>query len=239
MARIFVGELNPGDRLPPDRVLAAQLGVDRTSLRSALGELAGRNIVRAVRGSGVVVLDYREHAGLDFLDAVFDMPDIDLGSAFNLELLDHWIDVMPAIVKGALIRSTPSDLAAIDRLFVRQLDLLNQGASNQELAGIEVQIQDEIVKLAGSTILRLFANSMRRFRVMFSAAFFNTIAVHEHVITQRTLLQEVMAGRVTPEDLARRYRSYLCEQTRIHRARISLLPANPNRRRNPGKGQGQ
>jgi GntR family transcriptional repressor for pyruvate dehydrogenase complex len=235
MARIFVGELKPGEMLPPDRVLAAQLGVDRTSLRSALSELAGRNIVRAVRGSGVVVLDYREHAGLDFLDAVFDMPDIDLGSAFNLELLDHWIDVMPAIVKAALKRSRPADLAAVDRLFGLQLDLLKQGAGNRELARIEVQIQDEIVKLAGSIILRLFANSMQRFRVMFSAAFFNTIDVHKHVMTQRSLLQEVMAGEVTPDDLAGRYRSYLIEETRIHRAGISLLPANPNRRGDPDR----
>ncbi|MCK7466971.1 MAG: GntR family transcriptional regulator [Desulfosudis oleivorans] len=90
-----MGELKPGDRPPPDRVLAEQLGVDRTSLRAALNELASRNIVRAVQGSGVVVLDYREHAGLDFLDAVFGMPDIELGSAFNLELLDHWIEVVP------------------------------------------------------------------------------------------------------------------------------------------------
>ena len=156
IARIFVGELKPGDRLPPDRVLAEQLGVDRTSLRAALNELASRNILKAVQGSGVAVLDYREHAGLDFLDSLFDMQDIDLGSAFNLELLDHWIDVVPAIVRSAFSRSTPSDLADIDKLFVRQLDLLNRGATNKELAVVEVEIQDRIVNLAGSTILRLF-----------------------------------------------------------------------------------
>ena len=38
IARIFMGELKPGDRLPPDRVLAEQLGVDRTSLPTLLGD---------------------------------------------------------------------------------------------------------------------------------------------------------------------------------------------------------
>lgn len=230
MARIFVGELNPGDRLPPDRVLAQQLGVDRTSLRAALNELASRNVVQAIQGSGVEVLDYREHAGLDFLDAVFDMPGIDLGSSFNLELLDHWIEVVPAIVRTALSRSTPADLADIDRLFVQQLSLLEQGASNKDLAAIEVQIQDEIVKLAGGTILRLFANSMRRFRLQFGASFFNTIDVHGHVGAQRAFLRELMAGGITPDEIADRYRKYLAGQTRAHRARIARLPLNPNRR---------
>jgi GntR family transcriptional regulator, transcriptional repressor for pyruvate dehydrogenase complex len=230
-ARILVGDLKPGDRLPPDRILAEQLGVDRTSLRSALSELAGRNIVRAVQGSGVVVLDYREHAGLDFLDAVFGMEDIDLGSAFNLELLDHWIEVMPAIVGSAFGRSKPADIAGMDLLFKRQLDLLEKGAGNYEIAAVEVEIQDEIVKLAGSTILRLFANSMRRFRMQFSTVFFRTIDMREHITTQRSLLQEALAGTVTPDDIAARYRQYLSEITRPHRSRIARLPANPNRRK--------
>jgi GntR family transcriptional regulator, transcriptional repressor for pyruvate dehydrogenase complex len=232
IARIFVGELKPGDRLPPDRVLAEQLGVDRTSLRAALNELASRNILKAVQGSGVVVLDYREHAGLDFLDTMFDMQDIDLGSAFNLELLDHWIDVMPAIVRSAFKRSTPADLADIDNLFARQLELLNRGATNQELAAVEVEIQDKIVRLAGSTILRLFANSMRRFRMQFETSFFKTIDVHQHINAQRSLLQEILAGTITPDEAVDRYRSYLSEQTGKHRERIARLPANPNRRGN-------
>ncbi|HVN72948.1 MAG TPA: GntR family transcriptional regulator [Desulfomonilia bacterium] len=243
IARIFMGELNPGDRLPPDRVLAEQLGVDRTSLRAALNELASRHIVRAVQGSGVVVLDYREHAGLDFLDAVFGMSDIDLGSAFNIELLDHWIEVVPAILKLALRRATPSDLASIDSLFRRQLDSMKKGIDYQELAAIEVEIQDEIVKLAGSTILRLFANSMRRLRVQFVASFLKTVDIQKHILAQRTIIQLIMAGGTTPDESASRFKMYLHEQTRAHRARIARMASSPNRRserkppRSPANGR--
>jgi GntR family transcriptional repressor for pyruvate dehydrogenase complex len=229
IARIFMGELKPLDRLPPDRVLAEQLGVDRTSLRAALNELASRNIVRAVQGSGVVVLDYREHAGLDFLDAVFGMPDIEFGSAFNLELLDHWIEVVPAILKLALRRATPADLAAIDALFKRQLDAMKKGTNYRELAAIEVEIQDMIVKLAGSTILRLFANSMRQLRIQFVASFFKTVDVGQHILTMRTLIQLVMAGGSTPDESAMRFKAYLHEHTSTHRSRIAAMASGPNR----------
>lgn len=230
IARIFMGDLKPGDRLPPDRLLAEQLGVDRTSLRAALNELSSRNILKAVQGSGVVVLDYREHAGLDFLDAVFGMPDIDLGSAFNLELLDHWIEVVPAILKMALRRATPADLANIDRLLRRQIDMIEQCDDLREIAEIEVEIQDTIVKLAGTTILRLFANSMRRLRVQFVTSFLKTVDVKGHIHAMRTLLQQAMAGGTPPEDSAARFKAYLNEHTKAHRARIARMSACPLRK---------
>ncbi len=233
LARIFTGELKPGDRLPPDRVLAEQLGVDRTSLRTALSELAGRNIVKAVRGSGVVVLDYREHAGLDFLDAVLGMSDIDLGSALHLEILDLWVDVVPAVIRMAIRRSTPADIAALDDLFGRQLDLMEQGAELPSIASVEVEVQDYLVRLSGSTILGLLANSMRRSRVQFVTSFYRTVDVKEHILAQRSLIRLMVEGNATPQEIADRYRSYLMEHTRAHRARIASQSPQPHRRRVP------
>ncbi len=103
---------------------------------------------------------------------------------FNLELLDHWIDVVPAIVEKALGRAKHADLARIDRLFAGQLELLERSASLRDLAVAEVKIQDEVVNLAGSMILRMFANSMRRLRIEFAASFFRYVDVKEHVLTQ-------------------------------------------------------
>lgn len=229
LVKILVGELKPGDKLPPDRLLAEQLCVDRTSLRAALSELAGRNILKPLRGSGVVVLDYREHGGLDFLDAVFSLPNIDLGSALHLEILDHWIDVMPVIIKKAVIRSTPADLASIDHLFKKQVDMMKNNPDIHELAAIEVLIQDEIINLAGGTILKMFANSTRRLRVQFAASFFKTVDIRKHINYQRDLIRIIMAGESTPDETADNYRKYLIKNTSKHRTRISRLPANPTR----------
>lgn len=54
---IAAGGLEPGDRLPPERVLAGQLGVSRMTLRHALAALERRGLVtRAVgRGGGTFV----------------------------------------------------------------------------------------------------------------------------------------------------------------------------------------
>jgi GntR family transcriptional regulator len=47
---IAAGELSPGDRLPPERDLAAELGVSRMTLRQALASLESRGLVRRAIG---------------------------------------------------------------------------------------------------------------------------------------------------------------------------------------------
>ncbi len=49
------GHLKPGDRLPPERTLAAQLQVGRTTIREALKLLTLSGLLEARRGSGTFV----------------------------------------------------------------------------------------------------------------------------------------------------------------------------------------
>ena len=47
---ILEGSLKPGDRLPPERQLAEQLGVSRPSLREAIQRLAARGMLLSRQG---------------------------------------------------------------------------------------------------------------------------------------------------------------------------------------------
>ena len=49
------GRLKPGDRLPTERELAAELGVSRPSVRSALQQLAAMGLVKARRRAGTFI----------------------------------------------------------------------------------------------------------------------------------------------------------------------------------------
>jgi GntR family transcriptional regulator, transcriptional repressor for pyruvate dehydrogenase complex len=50
-------ELKPGDRLPPERELARQLGVSRPSLRAGLRALASMGVLKSRQGAGTFVAD--------------------------------------------------------------------------------------------------------------------------------------------------------------------------------------
>jgi GntR family transcriptional repressor for pyruvate dehydrogenase complex len=55
--RILEGALRPGDRLPSERELAAELGVSRPSLREAIQKLLSRGLLNSYQGGGTFVTE--------------------------------------------------------------------------------------------------------------------------------------------------------------------------------------
>lgn len=55
LARIRSGELQPGDRLPPERKLVEEFGVSRTAVREALRSLAAQGLIDSYVGRGTFV----------------------------------------------------------------------------------------------------------------------------------------------------------------------------------------
>jgi GntR family transcriptional repressor for pyruvate dehydrogenase complex len=51
------GALGPGDRLPPERELALQVGVSRPSVRAGLQALAAMGVIQARHGAGTFITD--------------------------------------------------------------------------------------------------------------------------------------------------------------------------------------
>lgn len=61
------GRYRPGDRLPSQRALAADLGVNMASVREALGRLEQLRLLEVRHGSATRVLDWRRSGGLEAL----------------------------------------------------------------------------------------------------------------------------------------------------------------------------
>ncbi|PIQ40291.1 MAG: hypothetical protein COW58_06855, partial [Thalassolituus sp. CG17_big_fil_post_rev_8_21_14_2_50_53_8] len=95
IALIFTGDLQAGEKLPPERQLAEYLDVDRTSLRMALRTLGRMNAVRSVQGSGIRVGDVRRDMGLDFLDNLYRIPELELGGELLLAGLELFNRAIP------------------------------------------------------------------------------------------------------------------------------------------------
>jgi len=229
IARIFTGDLAPGSRLPADRELAPQLGVDRTSLRMAMQQLGRMGLIKALRGSGVTVLDYREHAGLDFLAAVFKNRDLSLGSSFLLEALDDWIEVIPEVVGRALARATHSDLRALDSILSQQMALLDAKAGMPAVIVLEIVLQDTIVRILGNTTLVLLFNSSRPVRSYMSQLFFEETNVRQHVKAHQKVLRSATQDGAS-YDVASEYRAYLKKHMLPLRRRLQALPPSPSLR---------
>ena len=122
--RIRLGLLPPGERLPPERALAEQLGVSRVTLRDALGILQGEGLIERKRGAGggAVILGQRRspkevRAELQRQTGAFD------------RILELRLVIEPGAARLAAERRTDSDL--------RRLHLSIEGLERAALRGRE------------------------------------------------------------------------------------------------------
>jgi GntR family transcriptional repressor for pyruvate dehydrogenase complex len=105
---IRLGLLGPGDRLPPERELADQFGIARSTLRQALMSLteSGHLVAMRGRGGGTFVSDAPPLA---------ENRRAQLSEGHWRELLDYRIAVELGAAVLAAERATPDDLAPLRR----------------------------------------------------------------------------------------------------------------------------
>lgn len=88
LGKILSGELKAGDRLPPEREMAEQLGVSRSSVHLAILELAGKGFLESIPRQGTVVCDYRKHPTPGSLQLLMSYGSVDLGKDLFFDMME-------------------------------------------------------------------------------------------------------------------------------------------------------
>lgn len=114
--RILEGSLKPGDRLPPERELAVDLGVSRPSLREAIQKLASKGMLQSRQGGGTYVTEALESS---FSDPWQDM----MGKHPNLreDMLEFRRMLEGQAAEWAAERATDADLQRLDQAFQKMV----------------------------------------------------------------------------------------------------------------------
>ncbi|MFD0318680.1 FadR/GntR family transcriptional regulator [Streptomyces flavalbus] len=110
-AMIAEGRLEPGQRLPTERELAARLGISRSSMREAIRALTVLGVLQARHGSGIYVTQLG--AG-DLLETFGVVADLSRGPRL-LELLEIRRVLESTATALAAARVTPAQLAEVER----------------------------------------------------------------------------------------------------------------------------
>ena len=107
-AKILDGSFAPGDRLPPERELASQLHVNRSSVREALKKLEELRLVEIQQGSGTRVCD-TEHASFELLFAM-TFPAGPQNVTWIRELLELREVLLPGVLRIGLERASDEEI---------------------------------------------------------------------------------------------------------------------------------
>ncbi len=86
--KIISGELEFGYKLPPERVLAKQLNISRTSVNAGLSELEKKGFVKMISRKGNFVNDYSKEGNLETLLSIIHCDPSKLSESSFLSLMD-------------------------------------------------------------------------------------------------------------------------------------------------------
>ncbi len=156
---ILSGQTPPGQRLPPERTLARQLGVNRTTLRSALTRLDAAGLIDARQGSGTLVRDFRRTAGLELLPELLDQ--IRDGAA-RRALIDDLLLMRRQMASAVLARLaagvTPRARAHVAAAVEAMARTIDAGTGAGAVARAELAVLGAVLDAAQSPVLALCCN---------------------------------------------------------------------------------
>lgn len=219
VARIYVRQYKPGFRLPAERGFAEELKVDRTSLRMALRTLNRMKVVQSVRGSGITVMDYHKHAGLDFLGVLFDIPELELGSQLKMEGLETFNSLIPGLLYESVKGTIDAEIAVNVRdILNRQMQIIDAGPVDEDgmkkLVKLETEMQERLIQNRSSLLGSLMVNSTRAIRETVIAENFELIDLRDHVRFHQEMLFNLGIGKLPVDEVVGYYYKFLDDFTK-------------------------
>ncbi|MFC4564239.1 FadR/GntR family transcriptional regulator [Nocardiopsis mangrovi] len=150
-ARIADGTLRPGDRLPTERDLSADLGVSRSSMREAIRALTTLGVLEARHGAGVYVTALRPG---DLLEAFSVLAEVSQGETL-VEVLQVRRMLEPAATALAAARADDDQLRRLGAL----VDRIGSGDEGDTVSA-DLTFHQAIVEITGNATLAAINNGL-------------------------------------------------------------------------------
>ena len=118
-SRILSGQLKPGDRLPPERELAEELGISRGSVNQGILDLERMGFLRVVPRKGTFVADYIKNATPLTIAAIMNYDSTMYDAELFLGFMDFRILVERECVRLACLHMDDASRQMLDELTER------------------------------------------------------------------------------------------------------------------------
>jgi GntR family transcriptional regulator, transcriptional repressor for pyruvate dehydrogenase complex len=153
---VVAGRYAPGEKLPRQRELAADLGVTLQPLREALKRLEQMGVVEARHGDATRVRDWRAHGTLDVLAHLGPAVLGDLLEARSLMLRE-----LAALAAERRDEARGRTIAALAERFAALAGADGRAADLRTAAEVDFAFFTEVAEAAGNLVFLLILNAIR------------------------------------------------------------------------------
>ncbi len=153
---VLAGRYVPGEKLPTQRALAADLGVTMGSLREALKRLEQMGLIDVRHGDAMRVRDWREHGGLDVIaHLLFTSGGLDAGVLGDV--LEARRLMLRELAALAALRADDPQKARLREL----AEAFAEAPDAQAAQALDFAFMTELAEAADNVVFVLILNSIR------------------------------------------------------------------------------
>ena len=191
MGLLSSGALKPGDRLPPERDLAQQMDVGRTTVREALKLLTLSGLLEAKRGNGTYVTRNFNN----FISTQIKWPLL-----LNVTEVDRIVEGREALeTKAASLAAQRATLEEIEKISVFQQLLEIEGRDIERETEIDLKFHHAIAKASHNEVLwRLMLSLQDILREYIALSNQNTDRI-ESTVAEHRAIYDAIASRSPKE----------------------------------------
>lgn len=176
--RIVRGDLAPGAKLPPERELAEQLQVNRTTVREALHKLESMGLVEIKHGNGIFVRDWLESGSLELARTLLFLDgQVNVDVVRNLLTLRRVL--VPEISWHAAKHRSDEDLEELRRV----IDDASLSPAEKDW-----RVHNVIARASGNVLFVIFLNAFTSMAGDSSAPYF---ALDENLVRSRKFYADI------------------------------------------------
>jgi GntR family transcriptional repressor for pyruvate dehydrogenase complex len=156
VADVLSGRYETGERLPTQRALAAELGLNLASVREGVKRLEQLRLVDTRHGDGMHVRDWRADGGLDVL-----VRAVAHGGALDAPLVGEVFEARRLLLAEASALAAARRSAAQAQLVDRLAREIAAAGDDEAAQGLDFAFMATVIEAAGNVAFSLIANSIR------------------------------------------------------------------------------
>jgi GntR family transcriptional regulator, transcriptional repressor for pyruvate dehydrogenase complex len=177
-ADVIAGRHAPGERLPTQRQLAAELGVNIASVREGIKRLEQLKLLDVRHGDAMRVRDWRAHGGLDVL-----VHALGGGAALDREVLRSVMEARRLLLAESVRLAAQRRDEPQAELLVQLAAELPSAESDEAAQGVDFAFFATLIQASQNLVLLLIANSIRDL-------YFQRLAAFRAIVRDRATMAE-------------------------------------------------
>ncbi|MBF0099388.1 MAG: FadR family transcriptional regulator [Desulfobacterales bacterium] len=198
---ILQGEVNPGDKLPPERTLATQFSVTRSTLREALKKLEQLKLIVINQGQGITVEDFR-NASIDLLFYL-----LKLDGRIDLKILENILEARELfgtdVARLAAKRADKNDIKQMSKV----IEKLVKASDPAQLQQIDFELFRQLALATKNIVYILLMNTLKSIHEKHFLKLFLPLSSDLNTSLQQEIFEAVKNG--DDEKAAEKARKFL------------------------------